>query len=54
MGTNKPARLNRMPMMNTPLITLPNRRTIIEKVRVICSNSVSGAMNQLGSAKLLR
>ena len=41
-------------MMNTPLITLPNRRTISEKVRVNCSTMLSGIITQVGSAKVLR
>ncbi len=40
-----------MPMTKTPLITLPNRRTISEKVRVICSIRFSGSITQDGSAK---
>ena len=43
-----------MPMTNTPLITLPNRRTISEKVRVNCSTTLSGIITQVGSAKVAR
>ena len=38
--------------MNTPLIMLPNRRTMRENVRVICSTMLSGIMIHVGSAKV--
>ena len=53
-GTSSPASDSTMPMMNTPLMTLPNRRTISEKVRVNVSTILSGIMTMLGWAKVLR
>ena len=53
-GTSRPASERMMPMMKTPLITLPNSRTISENVRVKVSTRLSGIMTMLGSAKVLR
>ena len=41
-----------MPITNTPLMTLPNRRTSSEKVRVRLSMKLSGIMIGLGEAKV--
>ncbi len=43
-----------MPMTKTPLITLPNRRTNIEKMRVMLSSMLSGIITGLGAAKDFR
>jgi hypothetical protein len=40
-----------MPMTNTPLITLPNRRTNMEKTRVRLCRMFSGIITGLGAAK---
>ena len=40
--------------IKTPLITLPNKRTISEKMRVICSTMLSGIMTHVGSVKVAR
>lgn len=53
-GTNKPASDSTMPITNTPLITLPNRRTISENVRVSCSTTFNGIITQVGSANVAR
>ena len=43
-----------MPTTKTPLMTLPNRRTSNEKVRVRLSMKLSGIMIGLGEAKVAR
>ena len=43
-----------MPTMKTPLMTLPNRRTNSENVRVRLSTKLSGIMIGLGDAKVAR
>ena len=53
-GTSRPASERMMPMMKTPLMTLPNRRTISEKVRVKVSTIFSGIMKMVGSANVFR
>ena len=53
-GTSRPASESTMPMMKTPLITLPNSRTISEKVRVKVSTRFSGIIRMVGSANVLR
>ncbi len=40
--------------MNSPLMTLPKRRTMSEKVRVTSERMLSGSMMSFGSAKLAR
>ena len=53
-GTNSPASATTSAMTNSPLMMLPNRRIISEKVRVISDRMLSGSMIELGSAKLAR
>ena len=43
-----------MAPIKTPLMTLPNSRTISEKVRVSCSTMLSGIMTQVGWVKVAR
>ncbi len=53
-GTKRPARDSTIAAMKTPLMTLPNRRTISEKVRVNCSAMLIGIMTQVGLLKVAR
>ena len=53
-GTKRPARDSTIAPIKTPLMTLPNRRMISEKMRVICSTMLSGIITHVGSAKVAR
>ena len=53
-GTSSPASEATMPTTKTPLITLPKRRTNMEKTRVMLSSMFSGIIAMLGAAKDLR